>query len=158
MGPLEAVAEAGTCVIEQARVDTDAFDLEARLHSLGLVTKVHGEQQRAEELAADDFQMLLQPVDGDRFDRPLPEYVKEIRQPRDMIEVDVREEDMQARRLQVLADAEEAGAGIQNEAMCRQHVARRVPVLVWVIAGRAEQTESHLPLLFPQAVDHATPC
>ena len=56
----------------------------------------------------------------------------------------VREENIQGAGLHQLAQAVHAGPGIQHHAALGQHETGRVPELVGMVAGGAEQVQSHV--------------
>ena len=69
--------------------------------------------------------------------------VDQVRQPGDVIEVGVREKDIQPVGLQMLAEPAHAGAGIEHDADFRQHQAGRVTPAGGKIAAGSEQDELH---------------
>jgi hypothetical protein len=60
-----------------------------------------------------------------------------------MVEVHMRQKNIERRRLQTLAHTEHPGARIEHEALLWQHEASSVPPPVGMVAGRAEEMELH---------------
>src|SRR5881394_245327 len=82
-------------------------------------------------------------VHRDPLDRLLPLGAKHERQPDDVIEMRVREQDVERRRRDMLPDAEKAGPGIEDNAGFRQHQARRMPPFRRMIPARSKQEQFH---------------
>jgi hypothetical protein len=60
-----------------------------------------------------------------------------------MVEMRVRQENVERFRLHVFRDAIETGAGIEDHADLGQHEARRLATVVRVVASRSEENELH---------------
>ena len=91
----------------------------------------------------DRRQLFRQPVDRDPLQRMNVHHAEKVRQPDDVVQMGVGEKDIQFGRFQILARPIGGRPGVQHHAALRQQQARRLPPIVRMVAGRAEEEESH---------------
>ena len=72
-----------------------------------------------------------------------PHHAEQVGQPDDVIEMGVGEEDVEFRRGQIFAGPIDGRSGVEHHAALRQQQARRLPPVVGMIAGGAEEDEPH---------------
>ena len=76
-------------------------------------------------------------------ERSLIEDVKQVRQSDDMIEVGVRQKDIQLVRFDVLRKSKERRSSIEDNAGRGNHHASRLPMFVRMVSGGAKKDDLH---------------
>lgn len=89
------------------------------------------------EMLVNRLQLIFRPVYAGLLDVLFVQDVKQKGQTHDVVEVDVRNKDVQRRRFQMIAHAKHSRSGVQHDSDFRQHQADGVPAVVRVVAGRS---------------------
>jgi hypothetical protein len=102
-----------------------------------------GKQGIGEQVFFDGRQLVRQRVERNPMQRMDPRNAEQKSQSDDVVQVGVGQKDIEVRGLEILACPIGGGPGVQHHAALRQQQARRLPPVVRMVAGCAEQKESH---------------
>ena len=103
----------------------------------------HGKDRLVKQMPLHHVVNMRLGMDATASDLTLHHRDEQKRQPHDVVEMRVREEQVQLCRLQPARDAEGTAAGVERQPQLRHQQAGRMPPLVRVIAAGAEQLQSH---------------
>src|SRR5262249_39649887 len=94
-------------------------------------------------MLADRREFLCCSMHDDPLQRLLPRRAEQKRQSDNMVEVGVRQQNVERVGGEVLTNSEKSGPRVEYDSLRRQHQAGRMSPLVRVIAARAEQEQFH---------------
>ena len=80
---------------------------------------------------------------GDTFHLSPVQHVEHISQPNDMVEVGVRQKNVERVGRQMFAHAKHGRTRVEHNAQLWQHHAGGMPAVIWVVAGRSQQQQFH---------------
>ena len=143
-GPIQPVADRPAVMIQrEMRQSSAARKGETLFQRAALKRRPCRKQGLREEVLFHGRQFFQQPVKRDPRKRMNVHDTEEIGQPDNVVQVGVGEKDVEFRLREIFARPIRRRAGVEHHATLRQHKARRVPPVVGVIAGSAQQDESH---------------
>ena len=145
VGPVDAEAD-GAAGVAQGEVGEEpaVFQLKLRREHLQFQRRHHRKKQVGDEMPFDRGELVEFEMCGHAAElRSLGADVEHESEAEAVVEVDMREKDVELVGLEILAHPIEAGAGVEDDSDLGKHQARRLATVVGVVAGGAEEDESH---------------
>ena len=96
----------------------------------------------------DRIQILGRAVHPDAIDFAREHRNKKVREAHDVVEVGMRQKDVQVTRRQAIGDTKERGPRVEDDPQLGQHDTRGVPPFVRVISAGAEEAGTHIRRAF----------
>lgn len=110
---------------------------------------LHGKNRPTQQVGFDGRDHFRKCEDTTRLDLPFEKWDQQIRQPADVVEMRVADEDREISGLNLRGNAERTGAGIEGDSQIGEQHPRRVPLLCGMESTRAEKLDFHDPLPVP---------
>jgi hypothetical protein len=123
----------------EVRHDTATRQRYRPVERMELERRRHGEQQLGEQHVANRIELFGFAIHADAAQQVAGQGVEQVGEPDDVIEMGVRDKDVEPLGRHVVAKPVDGRARVEHQSQLRQHDARRFPRVAGVIAGRAEE-------------------